>query len=69
MPCRTQVEPFVAAPGPFLSPFLVLKVMIWIQPAVIFLSDLIFSVGFAEGLAMIVRSVDKSAHHKRFGWI
>lgn len=41
--------------------------VIWIQPAVIFLCDLIFSVGFAEGLAMIVRSVDKSAHHKRLG--
>eukprot|EP00913_Durusdinium_trenchii_P031258 g29265.t1 len=47
----TVVDPFVEA-------------LLWVQPAVVFLSDLIFSVGFAEGLAMIVRSVDRSAHHK-----
>ncbi|CAE7354268.1 unnamed protein product [Symbiodinium sp. CCMP2456] len=36
----------------------------YMEPFVMFVSDLTFSVGFAEGLAMIVRSVDRRAHHK-----
>lgn len=36
----------------------------YIEPFVMFVSDLTFSVGFAEGLAMIVRSIDRRAHHK-----
>jgi len=34
------------------------------QPLVTFIFDLMFSVGFAEGLAMIARSQDQSSHHK-----
>jgi len=36
----------------------------YVEPALVFVSDLIFSVGFAEGLALIVRSIDRRAHHK-----
>eukprot|EP00435_Cladocopium_sp_Y103_P045236 s1218_g12.t4 len=57
-----QTLPGLAMLGVVVDPFI--HAVIWIQPAVVFLSDLMFSVGFAEGLAMIVRSVDKSAHHK-----
>lgn len=57
-----QTFPGLAMLGVVVDPFI--DAVIWIQPAVVFLSDLMFSVGFAEGLAMIVRSVDKSAHHK-----
>ncbi|CAE8640110.1 unnamed protein product [Polarella glacialis] len=35
-----------------------------LQPMVSFLLDLLFSIGFAEGLAMVVQSVDSHAQHK-----
>lgn len=67
MACLKAVQHLRTLPGLSMLAIVVdpfVDAMTWIEPAVVFLSDLIFSVGFAEGLAMIVRSVDKSAHHK-----
>ncbi|CAJ1417467.1 unnamed protein product [Effrenium voratum] len=65
--CLKAVQYVPTMPGlGFLSIIVdpVVNALDFIEPAVVFISDLIFSVGFAEGLASIVRSVDTKAHHK-----
>eukprot|EP00438_Fugacium_kawagutii_P033425 Skav234311 [mRNA] locus=scaffold1944:145193:145678:- [translate_table: standard] len=57
-----QTIPGLSFLGVVVDPYV--DAMIWIQPAVVFVADLIFSIGFAEGLAMVVGSIDKRAHHK-----